>query len=57
MYGGGGLEMFFDPISQGSARLSYVRTGTLDVWALVLIDDSCLFGFVVFFLRVDQGCS
>ena len=55
--GEGGLEMFLDPISQGSARLPYVWTGTLDVWALVVIDDSCLFGFVVFVFRVDQGCS
>ena len=36
---------------------SMYELGTLDVWALVMIDDSCLFGFVVFVLRVDQGCS
>ena len=52
VYGGGGLEMFFDSFPQGSARLPNVGAGTLDVWALVFVDDACLVGFGVFVLRV-----
>ena len=29
----------------------------MDVWALVLVDDSCLVGFGVLVLRVVQCCS
>ena len=52
VYGGGGLEMFLDSFSQGSARLPNVGAGTLDVWALVFVNDACLVGFGVFVLRV-----
>ena len=52
VYGGGGLEMFLDSFPQGSARLLNVGAGTLDVWALVFVDDACLVGFGVFVLRV-----
>ena len=57
VYGGGGLKMFLDSFPQGSARFLNVRTGTVDVWALVLVDDSCFVGFGVLVLGVSQGCS
>ena len=55
--GGGGLKMFFDSFPQGSARFPNVGTGAVDVWALVLVDDSCLVNFGVLVLGVAQGCS
>ena len=44
--------MFFDPISQGSARFPYVGTGAVDVWALILVYDPCLVGFRILVLGV-----
>ena len=49
--------MFFDPFSQGSARSPNVGTGTVYVWALVLVYESCLVGFGILVLGVAQGCS
>ena len=57
VYGGGGLEMFLNSFPQGSARFTNVGTGAVDVWALVLIDDTCLVGFGVLILGVAQGYS
>ena len=37
--------MFLDSFPQGSARLPNVGAGTLDVWALVFVDDAC-FGWI-----------
>ena len=33
-----------------------VAAGTMDMWALVLIDDSCLFSFGILVLVVAQCC-
>ena len=49
--------MFFDPFSQGSARFPNVGAGTVDVWTLVLVYDSCLVGFGVLVFGVAQCCS
>ena len=56
MYGGGGLKMFFDSFPQGPARFSNVGTGAVDVWALILVDDSCLVGFGILVFGVAQSC-
>ena len=49
--------MFFDPFSQGSARFPNVRTGAVDVGALILVYDPCLVNFGILVLGVAQGCS
>ena len=49
--------MFFDPFSQGSARFPNVGAGAVDVWALVLVYDSCLVGFGILVFGVAQSCS
>ena len=49
--------MFFDPFSQGSARFPNVGTGAVDVWALVLVNDSCLVSFGILVLGVAQSHS
>ena len=45
MYGGGDLEMFFNPFPQGPARFPNVGTGAVDVGALIMVNDACLAGF------------
>ena len=56
MYGGGCLEMFFNPFPQGPARFPYVGTGAVDMGSLVLVNDACLVGFGIFILGIAQSC-
>ena len=56
MYGGGCLEMFFNPFPQGPARFPYVGTGAVDVGALVLVNDAFLVGFGILILGIAQSC-
>ena len=56
VYGGGGLEMFFNSFTQGSARFTNVRAGAVDVRALVFIYDSCLVGDSIFVFGVAKSC-
>ena len=48
--------MFFDSFPQGPARFPNVRTGAGGMWALILVDDSCLVGFGILVFGVAQGC-
>ena len=56
MHGGGGLEMFLNPFTQGPARFPYIGTGAVDVGALILVNDACLVGFGVLVLGIAQSC-